>query len=78
MATFLELLACPLCAGTLTKDWSCHKCEHRYEAPDDIPNLRLPGDTQTEAVRGFYERTPFPGYPSQASLSWLRARAQRS
>jgi SAM-dependent methyltransferase len=50
----------------------------RYEAPDGIPNLRLPGDTRTEAVRRFYERTPFPGYPSGASLSWLRARAERS
>jgi SAM-dependent methyltransferase len=50
----------------------------RYEAPDDIPNLRLPGDTRTEVVRGFYERAPFPDYPPRASLSWLRARAERS
>jgi 2-polyprenyl-3-methyl-5-hydroxy-6-metoxy-1,4-benzoquinol methylase len=78
VATFLELLACPLCAGTLTKDWWCQRCENRYEAPDDIPNLRLPGDTRTEAVRSFYGRAPFPGYPSHASLSWLRARAERS
>lgn len=50
----------------------------RYEAPDGIPNLRLPGDTRTEVVRRFYERAPFPGYPPSASLSWLRARARRS
>jgi SAM-dependent methyltransferase len=50
----------------------------RYEAPDGIPNLRLPGDTRTEVVRGFYERAPFPDYPPRASLSWLRARAERS
>src|SRR5215472_3054909 len=50
----------------------------RYEAPDGIPNLRLPGDTRTEVVRGFYEQTPFPGYPPRADLSWLRARAERS
>jgi SAM-dependent methyltransferase len=49
-----------------------------YEAPDDIPNLRLPGDMRTELVRRFYERAPFPDYPPSASLSWLRARAERS
>jgi SAM-dependent methyltransferase len=50
----------------------------RYEAPDGIPNLRLPGDTRIEVVRRFYDRTPFPDYPPRASLSWLRARAERS
>ncbi len=50
----------------------------RYEAPDGIPNLRLPGDTRTEVVRRFYERAPFPDYPPCGSLSWLRARAERS
>jgi 2-polyprenyl-3-methyl-5-hydroxy-6-metoxy-1,4-benzoquinol methylase len=49
-----------------------------YEAHDGIPNLRLPGDTRTEVVRGFYQRAPFPNYPPSASLSWLRARAERS
>src|SRR5215470_3824371 len=50
----------------------------RYEAPDGIPNLRLPGDTLTEVVRRFYEGAPFPDYPPCGSLSWLRARAERS
>jgi len=50
----------------------------RYEAPDGIANLRLPGDQRTDVVRRFYERAPFPDYPSGASLSWLRARAERS
>jgi SAM-dependent methyltransferase len=49
-----------------------------YEAPDGIPNLRLLGDTRTEIVRRFYERAPFPDYPPRATLSWLRARAERS
>jgi len=75
---FLDLLACPACAGTLTADWSCRKCGACYEAPDDIPNLRLPGDTRTEVVRSFYEQAPFPDYPPRDSLSWLRARAERS
>jgi len=49
-----------------------------YEAPDGIPNLRLPGAKRTDVVRRFYERAPFPDYPPNASLSWLRARAERS
>jgi SAM-dependent methyltransferase len=50
----------------------------RYEAPDGIPNLRLPGSDGTDAVRRFYECAPFPDYPPNASVSWLRARAERS
>jgi hypothetical protein len=49
-----------------------------YEAPDGIPNLRLLGDARTEIVRRFYEGAPFPDYPPRATLSWLRARAERS
>jgi ubiquinone/menaquinone biosynthesis C-methylase UbiE/uncharacterized protein YbaR (Trm112 family) len=75
---FLELLACPSCAGPLRADLSCNYCEIRYDAPDGIPNLRLPGARKTEIVRRFYEAAPFPGYPPRASLSWLRARAERS
>jgi len=29
-------------------------------------------------VRRFYERAPFPDFPPHATLSWLRARAERS
>jgi ubiquinone/menaquinone biosynthesis C-methylase UbiE len=75
---FLELLACPSCAGSLRNDLSCGYCGIRYQAPDGVPNLRLPGDRRTEVVRHFYERAPFPGYPPGDSLSWLRARAERS
>jgi SAM-dependent methyltransferase len=45
---------------------------------DGVPALRLPGDRRTEKVRDFYTETPFPNYPPEASLSWLRARAGRS
>src|SRR4051794_5175685 len=30
------------------------------------------------SVQTFYEETPFPGYPPNATLEWLRARAERS
>jgi SAM-dependent methyltransferase len=75
---FRELLACPACTGPLSPEWLCRTCGARFEAPDGIPNLRLPGDARTEVVRRFYERDPFPGYPPRDSLHALRARAERS
>src|SRR5438876_8328984 len=78
MDDFRELLACPACAGTLAADWSCRGCGARFDVSDGIPNLRLPGDGRTEAVRRFYERTPFPSYPPRDSLQTLQARADRS
>lgn len=78
MDAYLELLACPSCAGPLKTDWSCCGCDIRYEAPDGIPKLRVRGDRRTEDVRRFYERAPFPDYPAHADLSWLRTRAERS
>jgi SAM-dependent methyltransferase len=78
VSVFLELLACPVCQGTLTADWSCKDCGARYEAADGIPDLRLRGDARTEVVRRFYEQAPFPNYPPRDDLSWLRTRAERS
>ena len=78
MGDFRELLACPACAGTLTADWCCRCCGAHFEAPDDIPNLRLPVDERSEAVRCFYERAPFPGYPARDSLQALHLRAERN
>src|SRR5262245_31291790 len=75
---FRELLACPACAGPLEDDWSCHACGARFQALDGIPNLRLPGDERTEAVRRFYEGAPFPGYSAHDTLQALRLRAERS
>src|SRR3989442_6675763 len=78
MDDFRELLACPACADALAADWSCRGCGARFDAPDGIPNLRLPCDGRTDAVRRFYERAPFPGYPPRESLQALHARAERS
>ena len=78
MDAFLELLGCPACEGALTADWLCLGCGARYDAPAGIPNLRLVSDARVESVRRFYERAPFPGYPTGDSLAWLRARAERS
>jgi SAM-dependent methyltransferase len=78
MDPFRELLACPQCGGRLLVDWVCAGCGASFEVPDGIPNLRIGGDARTEAVRRFYQRSPFPGYPARDSLQALRARAGRS
>jgi len=77
-AEWRDFLACPACRGELGPDWGCKSCGMRFSAPDGVPALRLSGDARTETVRDFYTETPFPNYPPQASLSWLRARANRS
>jgi SAM-dependent methyltransferase len=75
---FRELVACPACGGDLSADWRCAACGEAFAVADGIPNLRLPGDRRTEAVRTFYQQSPFPGYPRHDTLHALRARAERS
>jgi SAM-dependent methyltransferase len=75
---FRDLLACPACRDALADGWSCRSCGARYDTTDGIPNLRLPGDETTEAVRDFYERAPFPGYPPRDSLQAFHARTERN
>ena len=72
------MLACPACRGALAADWCCVGCGLPFEEIGGVPALRLRGDSRTEAVRKFYSETPFPNYPPEASLSWLRARASVS
>ena len=72
------LLACPACHGALAADWQCSGCGRAFGEANGVPALRLAGDNRTETVRDFYTETPFPNYPPQASLSWLRARASSS
>ena len=78
MDTFRPLLACPSCGGSLADDWSCAGCSLRFTAPGGIPDLRLPGDSRTEAVRRFYDCAPFPGYSPRDNLQALRLRAHRN
>ena len=78
MTGFRELLACPACTSPLAADWSCPGCGAWFDAPDGVPNLRLPGDERTEVVRRFYERTPFPGYATRDALSAFRTRAEKN
>src|SRR5437879_256832 len=78
LAEALELLACPRCAGPLARTLRCGSCGAEHSIRGGIPDLRLAADPRTEAVRAFYTRAPFPGYPPRDSFSWLRARAERS
>jgi SAM-dependent methyltransferase len=78
VTAFRDLLACPTCGGALAAEWRCGACGAQFDAPEGIPNLRRTGDDRTEAVRRFYDRAPFPGYPPRDSLAALHARAERS
>jgi SAM-dependent methyltransferase len=82
IADFIDLLACPQCAGALgqaaDESLVCRSCAALYPISDGIPALRLPADERSEVVRAFYSEAPFPGYPPRDNLSSLRARAARS
>jgi SAM-dependent methyltransferase len=78
MVAAVHLLVCPACGGDLNEDFVCAGCDTRWPAPDGIPRLRTDVDVRTDTVREFYSAAPFPGYPPNDSLSWLRARAGRS
>jgi 2-polyprenyl-3-methyl-5-hydroxy-6-metoxy-1,4-benzoquinol methylase len=73
-----ELLACPACAEPLAQGPACLACGRLFAEEAGLIRLRLAGPARVEAVREFYERAPFPGYPPNASLAWLRARGDRS
>jgi SAM-dependent methyltransferase len=78
MRSGVELLACPRCRGPLGGRLDCRACAVRYAQADGVARLRLEAGARTEAVREFYERAPFPGYPPRDSLEALRARGERS
>jgi len=78
MSRVRELLACPACEGPLTDGWACRDCGRRYGQTGGVARVRLESDARTDTVRRFYETAPFPGYPPNDSLTWLRARAERS
>jgi SAM-dependent methyltransferase len=78
LSAAFALLACPACAGALDRRLRCAGCGTSWPAPDGIARLKQDADARTETVRAFYDAAPFPGYPPNDSLSWLRARAGRS
>lgn len=80
-AALLELLACPECQGALSDSGDalqCKGCGAAHAVIDGVPALRRAADARTEAVRAFYSEAPFPSYPPNDTLAWLRARADRA
>jgi SAM-dependent methyltransferase len=75
---FRDWLACPACRGGLSEAWACGRCGAQFEAADGILNLRLACGTRIDAVRAFYDRAPFPGYPPHDNLAAFRAAAERN
>jgi SAM-dependent methyltransferase len=83
-AEVTRLLACPACRGELVEkradaeSLACAACDATYSCADGILGLRVAAEARTEAVRTFYSRAPFPNYPPNDSLAWLRGRAAQS
>jgi SAM-dependent methyltransferase len=79
---YADLLACPACKGDLEASgdgsFVCTACRVVYATRDGIVDLRIPSEARTETVRTFYTRSPFPNYPPNDTLSWLRGRAAKS
>ena len=78
MTGFREWIACPACRGGLSDEWTCDGCGARFDSAGGILNLRLEGGERTDAVRAFYDRAPFPGYPPHDTLGRFRAAAARN
>ena len=82
MAPGWDLLACPACGGELVRGPACLGCGRTYAEEAGLVRLRASAgamiEGRIEAVRTFYEHAPFPGYPPNSSLAWLRARGDRS
>jgi carbamoyltransferase len=83
----LPSLACPVGdGGTLVADGDgikCATCGRRYNVDDGVPQMFWPheplptGVDPTEAVKAFYEKTPFPNYDDHDSLRSLIEKSRR-
>jgi carbamoyltransferase len=75
-----ELLASPCCGAELVPGKArlvCTKCQHVFPVEGGIPRLFSPHESMggaadvTEAVKSFYEETPFPNYQDHENLRSL-------
>lgn len=80
------ILSSPCCGADLARrdaTWTCEACGHAFPAEDGIPRMYWPHETNagrgdvTEAVKAFYEETPFPNYEEHDTLRSLIERSRR-
>ena len=85
-ARLADLVRCPACASPLAADgagFGCEGCRRVFPVADGIARLFWPheavgdGEDVTEAVKAFYEETPFPNYQEHESLRSLIDKSRR-
>jgi SAM-dependent methyltransferase len=83
---YCEVLACPVCRGSLHSDderFICTGCGRIFGADNGIPLLFAPHDRQprdgdvTDIVKAFYEENPFPNYDDIDSDETLMEKARK-
>jgi carbamoyltransferase len=81
-----EMLASPCCGAEMESEshrFRCASCAQTFPVEDGIPRLFWPHDALaqegdvTEAVKAFYEETPFPNYDDHDSLRSLIDKSRR-
>lgn len=82
------IFICPLCEGPLSVygdrcQTRCSKCNQVFASENSIPLLFWPqkwegsGADVTDAIKSFYEKTPFPNYEDLDSSYSLREKAKK-
>ena len=84
ISVWTPLFACPTGdGGTLDGDGlRCGRCSRRFATTEGVPQLFWPheafvGADPTEAVKAFYEKTPFPNYDDHESVRSLIEKSRR-
>ena len=79
-------LLCPACQGALASrdsDWNCASCGRSFGSDSGIPLLFFPNEWDaskgdvTDAIKCFYEETPFPNYEETDSVWRLKEKAEK-
>jgi SAM-dependent methyltransferase len=83
----IDILICPSCGGALNvssdhRRIQCSECNKYFGCEKGIPLLFWPNEWDSkidviEAVKSFYEETPFPGYEDIDSSHSLRQKAEK-
>lgn len=86
LGAHVGILCCPRCGGGLAlggEALACRACGQGYPVVGNIPQLFWPNEWEegthdvTEAVRSFYEETPFPDYDDFDSVDSLARKARQ-